>query len=240
MGVDVIGGEALEVANGHGFIAQFLAVAVALTGMVADAAADGGQRAALAHEVVGFLELAGGDEGDVALGVDAGGAGAAARGRRGGLGDGEEIGDGLGVEAGDGLAGAQAAVEVAGQRDGAGLGTVAAGVAFFGIDEARLAGDLDGEIAGGTVDLLHVGERDDFDIFVAGAFDELGGEDAHGAIAGGESLVELGHFAADGGGGIDEVDLEAGLGEVQGGLDAGDAGADDHDRAESLSGRGAG
>jgi len=61
--------------------------------------------------------------------------------------------------------------------------------------------------------------------------DQLGRDSAHGAVVGGEGLVELGHLAANGRLRLDQVDLEAPLGEIERGLHPGDAAADDHYRA---------
>ena len=52
-------------------------------------------------------------------------------------------------------------------------------------------------------------------------------EDAGGAVERGEGLVEHRHVAADGGLALDEVDLLARIGDLERGLDAGDAAADD-------------
>jgi len=45
--------------------------------------------------------------------------------------------------------------------------------------------------------------------------DHLGGQDAGRAVESGEGLVELGHVAADRGSLLDEVDLEAGVGDLE-------------------------
>jgi len=57
----------------------------------------------------------------------------------------------------------------------------------------------------------------------------LGREDAGGAVEGRESLVELGHVAADGRLALDEEDLLAGVGQGHGGMDTADAAPDDED-----------
>jgi hypothetical protein len=49
----------------------------------------------------------------------------------------------------------------------------------------------------------------DFDIGVPLAFDELGGQDAHGTVAGGKGLVQLGHPAPKHGHLFDQVHAEA-------------------------------
>jgi hypothetical protein len=65
-------------------------------------------------------------------------------------------------------------------------------------------------------------------------FDELGRDDAGGAIAGRKRLVQMRHHAADGGVALDEIDLEAAVGQVEGGLDAGNAAARHQHRANFL------
>src|SRR3990172_6248571 len=59
--------------------------------------------------------------------------------------------------------------------------------------------------------------------------DQLGADRAHGAIVGGESLVELSHVSADGGLAFHEVDAKALLGQVEAGLHSGNAAAEDED-----------
>ena len=78
------------------------------------------------------------------------------------------------------------------------------------------------------------GKRQDFDVQVPRAFDELGRDDAGGAIAGRKRLVQMRHHAADGGVALDEIDLEAAVGQVEGGLDAGNAAALHQHRANFL------
>ena len=232
--VHVVGREALEVAHGHRLV-EVLAVALALAGVLADAAAHRGQRAALADQLVGLLELAGRDQRDVALGVDArpdrrpctGPCLRPWRCRRR-----------WGWPAGRG--GRWPCVCRAlrsnslGKRHRTGVGAIAAGVALAHVDVARALAQRHLEIAGLAADALDVGQGDDLDVLVARALDQLGREDAHGAVAGGEGLVELGHAAADGRRRLDQIDLEAGLGQVQRRLDAGDAGAGHHDRADGF------
>ena len=55
----------------------------------------------------------------------------------------------------------------------------------------------------------------------------FGGQDTGGAVQRGEGLVQLGHLAADGGLLLHDVHVEARVGDVQRGLDAGDTAADD-------------
>ena len=62
------------------------------------------------------------------------------------------------------------------------------------------------------------------------AVDHLRGEDAGRAVERRERLVELGHVAADRRLALDEVDGEAGVGDLERGRDAGDPAADDERR----------
>ena len=62
--------------------------------------------------------------------------------------------------------------------------------------------------------------------------DQLGCEYSHRAVVGRKGLVELGHVAPDARRLLHQVDLKAGSGKIEGGLDAADPSADDHDVAE--------
>ncbi len=84
--------EPLEVPDGDGLVV-LAAPALALAGMVADAAADAGEGDGLADEGQGLLKFALGDKGHVTLDVDASGAGDFAGGRPA-LFDGENAGHG--------------------------------------------------------------------------------------------------------------------------------------------------
>ena len=81
------------------------------------------------------------------------------------------------------------------------------------------------EMTGFAFQTGHFRKGHDFDVQVARAFDELGRDDAGGAIAGRKRLVQVRHHAADGGVALDEINLEAAVGQIQGCLDAGNAAA---------------
>jgi hypothetical protein len=91
-----------------------------------------------------------------------------------------------------------------------------------------VAPDVGGEVARFAFQLLEFGQRKDFDVLVAAGLNQLRRQDAHRAVVGGEGLVELGHRPADGGALLDEVYLDAGVGQVERGLDTGDAAAYHH------------
>ena len=92
---------------------------------------------------------------------------------------------------------------------------------------AGLLADLDVEVAHRAAHLLHLGVGQQGDVLVLAGLGHLGREDAGRAVQGGEGLVELGHVAADAGALLDEVDVVAGVGQLERGLQAGDAAADD-------------
>jgi len=64
--------------------------------------------------------------------------------------------------------------------------------------------------------------------------DQLGCEYSHGAVIGREGLVELGHVAADRRRLLNQIDLEACIGKIEGGLNTADASADNHDIADVM------
>ncbi len=236
VGVDVIGDEALQIADRDGLV-DFAAVAIVLAGMLAHAPAGRRERAALADQLIGLFEFAGRHQSHVPLGVDARRAGGLARRGPGRFGNAEDVGNGLRVGTEDGFAQAQAAVEFAAQVHRAGRCAVAAGVALVQIHIAGILADLDLEIAGLARYSLDVRQSDDLDVLIPGALHQLGREDAHGAVAGGKGLIELGHPPADGGRRIEQIDLETALGEVERGLDAGNARPADQHGADGF-GRG--
>ncbi len=65
-----------------------------------------------------------------------------------------------------------------------------------------------------------------------GQLNQFGAHHTGGTIIGRKGLVQLGHDAAHIGLLLHQVHLKPGVGGIQGGLDAGDAAADDGDRAD--------
>jgi len=51
------------------------------------------------------------------------------------------------------------------------------------------------------------GESEQFDIDVPADLDQLGGDNSHGAVIGGECLVQLRHHPANGTGSLHEVNI---------------------------------
>ncbi len=104
--------------------------------------------------------------------------------------------------------------------------------------------DLHPEIARPAADPFNFGQGDDLDIQMSPDLDQLGRHDAHGTVVGGKGLVQLGHGPADGRGSLQQIDLKAGLGQIQGRLHTPNARPDHHDGAKGALGlsplRGAG
>jgi hypothetical protein len=86
-----------------------------------------------------------------------------------------------------------------------------------------------------------VGQEGDVGVEVALEGGAEGGllreHEAEAAGVGGEGVVEEVEGAADGRSGVEEVDVEAELGEVRGSSHAGNASAGDEDRVERVDGR---
>ena len=159
---------------------------------------------------------------DALLGIDAG-----------------DVGNGLCERDIDGRARVQAHVElVPALAGGAFLHARAAAGALGGVHIARLFADGDGEVAHEAGDLFDLGVGDDVDLLALGGVHHLRGEDAGRAVQGREGLVQLRHAAADGGRFFDDVHFKARVGDVERGLDAGDAAADDQRALDDGAGAG--
>ena len=146
--------------------------------------------------------------------------------------DQHHLGRGLGERDVDRLALAEALVEFVGELgllvDAVGDALLAAGAEVL-VDVPGLALDGDGVVADVAVHLHDLGIAPQRDVLVRADLGHLRGEDAGGAIQRREGLVELRHVPADGGLALDEVNLLAGVGQGQRGVDAGDAAADHED-----------
>jgi hypothetical protein len=80
------------------------------------------------------------------------------------------------------------------------------------------------------------GKGKDLNVGMPADLDQFGRKNSHGTVVGGVGFVQLGHMPADRGGFFDQIDLEAGSGQVQGSLNAANAAADDQHVAKfSLS-----
>ncbi|MBA7481394.1 hypothetical protein ES707_16864 [subsurface metagenome] len=124
---------------------------------------------------------------------------------------------------------ADAGVELIVDLHRADPGAVPTPVALVLDDVAGVLPDPDPEPADLSLDRLDLGAGVDGDVLVPGHLHHLRREDAHGAVVGGERLVELGHMPADGRFAFDEVHVDIVVCKVERCLDAGNPGADDHD-----------
>jgi hypothetical protein len=66
-----------------------------------------------------------------------------------------------------------------------------------------------------------IGTRDNFDIEMAARLDEFWGEDAHRAIVGWKSLIQLCHHPANGRRGLQKVNIVTGFSKIKRGLNPG-------------------
>ncbi len=118
-------------------------------------------------------------------------------------------------------------VELAGGPTRATLGARIAGHARIDVNVPGLLADLRPVVAGRATDVLHLGVGHQIDHLVLTYRDHLGSEDAGRAVQCGKGLVEHGHVPTDGGRPLHQVDLLAGVRDLQSRLDAGDPSADD-------------
>ena len=233
-GAGDVADEALEAGDGDRLV-DLAARALGLAGVGADAATHRREGVGLRGHPIGVGEAALADQGDVALGRGLHGAGALA-GRVAQLVDGVGAGDGLRIELVDGLALAQPLVVPVLDGDGTHRDAVVAARAEIGVHVAGVVVDLRLEVTGLALEIGELGVRDDLDVEVAAGLHELGRQRAHGAVVGGERLVELGHVPAKCGRPLDEVDLVAAFGQIKRTLDAGDASTQHEGGSSGLGG----
>ena len=230
--VGVVAHEALEAGDGDGRL-DLPARAVGLALVRADTPADGGEGVGLTGDRVRLREALVGDESHVALRAGVHGARTLA-GAVPLLGDRVHVGDGLRVELVDGLALVEVLVVLVGDVDRALGRALTAARALVRVDEARVVEDLGREVARLALEADELGVGHHVDVEVTPRLDQLRGERAHGAVVGGEGLVELGHVPAERWGFLDEIDLVPAFGEVQRTLDARDAASHDERSSGGL------
>ena len=111
---------------------------------------------------------------------------------------------------------------------GAFLSTETAGNTFRRVHIAWRLNHFHFEIPLFPGNAFHLGEGQKLNVEMPADLDQFGREDSHGTVIGGEGLVQLGHDATDGGGPLHEVDIIAGIGQIQCGLHPGNASTDHH------------
>jgi hypothetical protein len=88
---------------------------------------------------------------------------------------------------------------------------------------------LDFKVALLPGDAFHLGQGEELNVEMPADLDQFRREDSHGAVIGGEGLVQLGHDAADGGRLFDKIDVKAGVGQVESRLHSTNPSAYHHD-----------
>ena len=96
---------------------------------------------------------------------------------------------------------------------------------------AWLFDQTDREIARFSADALNFGIGNNFDIGMARTFNKFGRFNTHGAVIGGEGLVQQRHFAADRGRFIDQKHPETRIRQIERSLNAADTATDDENIA---------
>ena len=145
--------------------------------MVADPAADDGERIVLFDEFQGFLVFAGSNQGHISLDADMSRTICLA-GRGPDLVDGKTAGNSLGELTIDGLPLGEAFIEFGGDVDGADLGAVAATRTLIDVDEPRGLGHSDLEFSRFTLDGFNRAPGQDLHIRMTADLDQFGGKDA--------------------------------------------------------------
>jgi len=226
----LVGDEALEAADRQGAF-ELAARALAFAGGVARAPERADQRRRLEDQVERLLVLAAAHAGDVPVGLDAG------RARVGTRRHALAADDGLlryGLREGDERRPARHQVGVVLVRDRHVAGHLALPAARAGgfvhvlglLLDPRVVADRSLAAAVGA-DALDLGVRQHVDVGMVDGRRHLGGRDATRAVECGEDLAEEDHLAADAGLLLDDEDLVAHVAELEGGLHAADAAADD-------------
>ena len=218
LGIDAVGDKAFQRADGYRAVQQ-ASIALSLARMVADPPHRRGEGIVLLDYLQGFFVALFADQRNITLGAGVGRASCLA-GARTFFGDDVRTGDGLRVGfVGRGSRG-KALVELTRHGDGTDLDAVVAGSALFEIDVPRATADGGPKVPWLTLETQQIGCGQDLDVPVPPGLDQLGRQDAHGAVIGGEGLVQLGHFAANRRGTLNQIDLDIRIGQVQSRLDA--------------------
>jgi hypothetical protein len=79
-----------------------------------------------------------------------------------------------------------------------------------------------------TGDALYLRKGQQLNIEMPADLDQFRREDSHGTVIGWEGLVQLGHNAPYGGGPFHQIDVVAGVGQIQSSLHSGNPSADNH------------
>jgi hypothetical protein len=137
--------------------------------------------------------------------------------------------DGLGKILVNSLSLAEADVELILDFCGALLGTLSTAHTFVSLDKTGLLDDPGLEAAFLSLDASHFTIGQESDVFVIRALNHLGCKDAHGTVIGRKGFVELSHTTAYAWPLLHQINLVSHVGEIDSGLNAGNATAyDEH------------
>ena len=95
----------------------------------------------------------------------------------------------------------------------------------------RLLKELHLEVSRFTGNFLNFRKGQKLDVEMPADLDQLGGDNSHRAVVGGEGLVELRHDPADRRLFFDQIDVIAGIGKIESRLHPGDTASDHHNGA---------
>jgi hypothetical protein len=149
------------------------------------------------NDLDGFLVFAHLDHGHIALHIEIGRTRLPA-GRPIKLLDGVSAWNGLSVLLVGGLSGCQPFIVGAGQFYRADFRTVATGGTFIEINITGSFADFDLEVSRATIYLFQIGTGEQLYVGVPADLDQFRRNNSHRAIVGGEGLVQLGHYPANG------------------------------------------
>jgi hypothetical protein len=103
----------------------------------------------------------------------------------------------------------------------------AAGDTLFHVHEAGMFDHVHREVPRLAAHVCDFRKSQEFDVEMPADLDQFRRDNSHGAVIGGEGLVERRHGPADGGTLFQKIDVIPGAGEIQGRLHAGDPAAYD-------------
>jgi hypothetical protein len=106
-----------------------------------------------------------------------------------------------------------------------------AGNTLFHVHEAGMLDHLHREISRFTAHVYDFRKGQEFDVEMPADLDQFGGDNSHGAVIGGECLVQCRHGPADGGSLFQKINVIPGVSEIQGRLHARDPTAYDQNRS---------
>ena len=116
------------------------------------------------------------------------------------------------------------------------FGTISTGSTFQSINVALLLFERQLKATRFPFDIEDVSISENLDIGMVGQFRQLRAHHTGRAIVGGKGLVELGHDTAHIRPFFNQMHLEAGIGDIQGGLNPCNSAADNGDRSDFFDG----